>query len=152
MHDRDEEKDQAGNDRECSLIHRLSTFTTNLDFSGAAACRTITAATACGTSRFVCEYDHSVGDFLSRSFSFPVANRTIPVARGITIGAGVSGHTPRPNDFRDSDLLSPNCQIKTRTEKVKRRRTVVRTVREDTDRLGFRETEGRHVMRGTAMV
>jgi CBS domain-containing protein len=35
----------------------LSAFTANLDFSGAAACRTMTAATARGTSRLVFEYD-----------------------------------------------------------------------------------------------
>lgn len=39
------------------------------------------------------EYDDSIGNLLSQSFSLPVANRTIPVARGVTIRAGLGGHT-----------------------------------------------------------
>jgi hypothetical protein len=105
------------------MIHRTRTdlkdtrtlppFAANLDFSAAAACRTIAAATASGTIRFVSEYDDLVGDLLSQSFSFSVANRTIPVAKEVTIRAGVGGHTARPNSGGDSDLVSRHGQAKT---------------------------------------
>ena len=62
------------------------------------------------------EYDDSVGDLLSQSFSFSVASGTIPVAGGVTIGTGLSGHDARPNTFRDSDLVPRHGQDKTRVE------------------------------------
>jgi hypothetical protein len=52
----------------------LSAFTADLDFSRATAGLTITATIASETNRFVTEYNDSLGDMLSQSFSFSVAN------------------------------------------------------------------------------
>ena len=83
----------------------LSAFTTDLNFSRAAACRTMTATTASGTSRFVSEHDDGVGEMLPQSSPFPVASRAIPVASGVTIEASVVGHTAPPNSFGDSEVI-----------------------------------------------
>jgi hypothetical protein len=91
-------------------LDTLSAFTANLDFSSAAASRTMTATAASGTSRFVSECDDSVGDLLAQTFSCAVAIRTIPVASRVTIEASMVGHTAPPKSFGDFDLVSRRGQ------------------------------------------
>ena len=92
----------------------LAAFAAGLDFASAAACRTITATTTRGTSRFVSEYDDIGRDPLSQSLSFSVTNRAIPVGGGVTIGTGLGGHIAPPNTFSDFDLAPRHGQDKTR--------------------------------------
>jgi hypothetical protein len=111
-------------------LDTLSAFTANLDFSSAAASRTMTATAASGTSRFVSECDDSVGDLLAQTFSCAVAIRTIPVASRVTIEASMVGHTAPPKSFGDFDLVKSTavavarCLRKIASRKYPSRHTV----------------------------
>jgi len=83
----------------------------------------------------VSEYDDSVGDLLSQSFSFSVADWTIPITRRVTIRAGLGGHAARPDSFGNYGLVSVHCQNNAQTREVRRRQSVVGTVCVDKDEL-----------------
>ncbi len=103
----------------------LSAFAANFDFSHAAACLALTATSACGTRCFMSEHVERAGDLVSHSLPFPVANWTLPIARGVTSRAGLGGHTAPPNSFGDSDLVSHGCQTSTLSEEVEGRQLLI---------------------------
>jgi hypothetical protein len=104
-----------------SLNHRykdtLSTFTANFEFPGSAASLAVARSTAHGTMGRKSGCVEYVRIPIPIAFSCSLTSWTIPVARGITVGASRSGHTAPPNNAGDSDVVSHACQSKTSTDR-----------------------------------